>query len=223
MNATSVSHHTSLNMESRPCDNNIDEKFDFESFLGPDDELKSKPGRGSAGVISTDPSDENFSHELANKFFSRPYFVVCVEDASSSGNLAAVQDMMHAWAASKDCFQDAIDCAIRNNHFEIVRYLVENEVPLTSDHFRLAIQSKSYDSLKLFLEHDFELNDSKETPLHFAAAEGALDVVGFLVTKGADPMLSDAKGSLAIDVAQAHNHQDVVQYLSTLNPLPAKL
>lgn len=49
----------------------------------------------------------------------------------------------------------------------------------------------------------------RETPLHAAAAKGRLDVVKFLVSKGADPMImsSDAieavwKGELAIDTAR---------------------
>ena len=59
------------------------------------------------------------------------------------------------------------------------------------------------------------LNEDKdgESPLIFASEEGHLDVVKYLVSKGADPNKQDARGYTPIDFAAANGHHDVVEYL----------
>lgn len=59
------------------------------------------------------------------------------------------------------------------------------------------------------------------TPLHEAAARGKLDVVDFLLERGADPLIPDARGKLAIERAERHGHTDVVERLRPLSVPPA--
>jgi len=55
------------------------------------------------------------------------------------------------------------------------------------------------------------------TPLHLAAEEGRIDVVKFLLDHGANPMLRDTWGALAIDRAKGKNHTEVVDLLKSLS------
>jgi len=55
------------------------------------------------------------------------------------------------------------------------------------------------------------------TPLHGAVDSGRLDVVKLLVAWGADPLVQDGKGRLAIEWAQKMSHNDIVEYLSPLS------
>ncbi|CAF9938999.1 MAG: hypothetical protein HETSPECPRED_001449 [Heterodermia speciosa] len=184
--------------------NDVTETFDFDSFLDPSSEGCGQP----VGMLDQHEDEHNWRG---------PFVVQRIEEASDSGDLVPVEDMMHQWKASKDLFQDAVWYAIQGGHLQIIRCLLDNGVPCNFAHFQLAMQLKSYDMLDLLLEFGLDRNVSKEALLHFAAAEGALDIVRYLVNKGADYLLSDAKGNLAIDVARANRHEDVVQYLSTLN------
>ena len=54
------------------------------------------------------------------------------------------------------------------------------------------------------------------TPLHEAAEEGKLDMVELLIAHGADPMIRDPKGELAIDKARRAGQSEVVQQLLRL-------
>ncbi len=59
------------------------------------------------------------------------------------------------------------------------------------------------------------------TPLHEAAEQGKQDVVELLLAEGADPLIKDAKGELAIERAQRAGHSAVVKQLLPLSsPFP---
>lgn len=61
------------------------------------------------------------------------------------------------------------------------------------------------------------------TPLRVAARRGNLAMVKLLVAHGADPMVSDGKGRLAIDGAREEAHEDVFEYLATSSARSPKL
>ncbi|KAL9599248.1 MAG: hypothetical protein Q9219_003950 [cf. Caloplaca sp. 3 TL-2023] len=96
-----------------------------------------------------------------------------------------------------------------------------------------------YDRPRPAMEYDWVLG--RQTPLHGAARNGYLDVVKLFIAWGADPMMPDSKGRLAIDEARRQirmkengfadktddrssgNHDGMVEYLTQLsneaNPL----
>ena len=55
------------------------------------------------------------------------------------------------------------------------------------------------------------------TPLHLAAKCGFLDLVKFLLSKGADPLVRDPRGKIALDRAQYAGHTDIVNFLLPLS------
>ena len=58
---------------------------------------------------------------------------------------------------------------------------------------------------------------SKRTPLHIAAYAGHLDIVDFLVSKGADITAVDQDNDTPLDDAIDKEHHDIVAYLAVNN------
>ena len=59
-------------------------------------------------------------------------------------------------------------------------------------------------------------NDNEETPLHYAALQGQLEVVKYLIFKVKNKKPMDKFGKTPLDRAQSNGHQDIVDFL--LNP-----
>lgn len=55
------------------------------------------------------------------------------------------------------------------------------------------------------------------TPLHEAAEKGKLDMIKILLAKGADPLIEDVRGELAIERARGAGYIEVVEYLLPLS------
>ena len=55
------------------------------------------------------------------------------------------------------------------------------------------------------------------TPLHSAAETGRLDMVEMLLLIGADPLIKDSLGRLAVDIAEYHNKSEVAACLRPLS------
>ena len=76
------------------------------------------------------------------------------------------------------------------------------------------------DSLEEYLQNMYA---GIGTPLQLAAGEGLLDLVKLLVDKGADPLIKDPRGKLAIDWALERTHADVADFLRPLStPSPVR-
>lgn len=60
------------------------------------------------------------------------------------------------------------------------------------------------------------------TPLHSAARKGRLDIVEMLLAKGADPLVKDSRGKLAIELAEYYGFGLVVARLRRLSVLPSQ-
>ena len=55
------------------------------------------------------------------------------------------------------------------------------------------------------------------TPLHTAADLGRLDVIKHLLKRGADPLIKDARGKMAVERAAHHGHKEVTEFLHPLS------
>jgi ankyrin repeat protein len=55
-----------------------------------------------------------------------------------------------------------------------------------------------------------------ETPLHYAAQNGHLDVASLLLELGADITFTDWKGRTASDLAKEQNHVNLIQLLEPI-------
>ncbi|KAL8894504.1 MAG: hypothetical protein Q9207_008489 [Kuettlingeria erythrocarpa] len=85
----------------------------------------------------------------------------------------------------------------------------------TKGALRVINQLKYQDRLDLFEEENLIVGCG--TPLHEAARLGKQDVVELLVARGADPLIRDGKGLLAIDLAFQAGQGEVVEYLNSLS------
>ncbi|KAL9101751.1 MAG: hypothetical protein Q9163_003027 [Psora crenata] len=74
---------------------------------------------------------------------------------------------------------------------------------------------KYHDQPRLANEENWVIG--AKTPVHYAAMTGKLDVVKYLIMRGANPTIPDGKGRRAIDEAQSAGFSDVVEYLSSLS------
>ena len=60
------------------------------------------------------------------------------------------------------------------------------------------------------------------TPLHIASQQGNLDVVKYLVGKGADIKAKNVGGMIPIDLAKTACRSSVVTYFQTLTPVSVR-
>ena len=88
------------------------------------------------------------------------------------------------------------------DRLEVVTFLVDKGAPIND----------------VMYQHDQPSTDLQSvaglgTPLHGAAADGHLDVVRFLVEKGADLSILDSCGESVLHRAEFHKRQEVVDFL----------
>ena len=57
------------------------------------------------------------------------------------------------------------------------------------------------------------LNNNEETPMHYAALQGQLEIVKFLITKVTNLEPKDKFGKTPLDRARQGGHQDIVDFL----------
>lgn len=96
-----------------------------------------------------------------------------------------------------------------SDRLQVLEYL------FTKGALRVINQLKYRDRLDLFQEEHLTIGCG--TPLHEAARLGKEDVVEFLVARGADPLIRDGRGLLAIDCALQAGRGEVVEYLTSLS------
>ena len=110
------------------------------------------------------------------------------------------------------------------NHGQLLHHAVHREMPdrlqvLEYLFIKGALgninQLKYQDRLDLFEEENLIVGCG--TPLHEAARTGKQDIVKFLVAYGADPLIRDGKGLLAIDCALQAGQDVVAEYLASLS------
>lgn len=95
------------------------------------------------------------------------------------------------------------------DHLGVLQYLLRKGA------LRNINQLKYQDRMGLFEVENLIIDC--ETPLHEAARGGRLDVVKLLVAQGANPLIQDGKGRLAVELAHKTCHSQVVEYLAPLS------
>ena len=50
------------------------------------------------------------------------------------------------------------------------------------------------------------------TPLHYAVQDGRIQLVQFLLSRGADPTIKDTKGRTVLQLAEQYHQSDVVEF-----------
>jgi len=124
-----------------------------------------------------------------------------------------------------------------NGHTNVIQLLITaganaNATDKTgSTALMFAASGKNLPAVKLLLKNKAKINtiDSNEhwTPLMWAAAEGQVDVVNYLLEKGANPLLKDIDGDTAESFATKKKHYTVVRmirsHLASKNKEPEKL
>jgi len=121
--------------------------------------------------------------------------------------------------------------AIKNNHYELVKYLVEDvKVDLeqtgtiqfdgesieNASPLWLAAATSNLPLVQLLVENGANVNSTtktKSTPLRAACYDGNLAVVKYLVSQGADIEFSNRHGHTCTMIASFKNHLDVVKFL----------
>ena len=73
--------------------------------------------------------------------------------------------------------------------------------------------------VKLLIDRGADVNQpgglDKETPLHFAAKYGNVEVTKLLLNAKSDPMAKEVHGKTLLDLAKEGNHRDIVKLLES--------
>ena len=99
--------------------------------------------------------------------------------------------------------------AVRRDHadrLEVLKFIINQGPPINNVMYQERLDC--YDQLKYF---------GIGTPLHEAAQDGKLDMVKLLLAEGADPLIRDARGRLAIERARRAGRDAVVKLLLPLS------
>lgn len=135
-----------------------------------------------------------------------------------------------------------LSIAVRDAHFDIIRILFDNGGSI--EHGQLlhfAMKRNLPDRIEVFEyllnkgasvnsimfencaeSYEQERYSGLGTPLHSAATTGHLDMVELLLRKGADPLIKNSMGRLAVELAECYGRSEVAARLRPLSELPAE-
>lgn len=103
--------------------------------------------------------------------------------------------------------------AAENGHPDAARILIENGADIN---FETAFLLNRFEDMKRFIDQGRDVNDPinfDEMPLHRAARAGFIDIVAFLLFKGADVNLVDQNGETPLLAAIQNGRDDVARLL----------
>jgi len=113
--------------------------------------------------------------------------------------------------------------AVQGNDIEMVKHLLElgadPAIPGKFDNIALhyAVMMGSAEMAELFISKSLILSDSQnklgQTPLQMAAEAGNLEMIDFLISKGADPNHRDARGITPLHEAVINGHVEATKLL----------
>lgn len=115
--------------------------------------------------------------------------------------------------------RSALCLAVEAGHLEIVKMLIDKGVNKDQDLLLLACENRRAEIAEWFLENGHykdqvnEDNAKGETPLILACKADLKNLVSLLLSYGADPNLSDDRGSRPIDYAVTNHNIDILNDL----------
>ena len=113
-----------------------------------------------------------------------------------------------------------------NGHLEMIQLLIQNildheqrmAVTIPTDTTEMTIASQS----NRLLTYINTPNSSKNTPLHWAALNNHLDMVQYLYSQSADPLLKNEQGRTALEEAEGRGWEGVAKYLAAKMAIEVK-
>ncbi|KAL8648564.1 MAG: hypothetical protein Q9210_004917 [Variospora velana] len=150
-------------------------------------------------------ADPNAETRMGVTPISRALVYASIDIIQMLINHGGPQSIDHGQLLHHAVHRETSDC------LQVLEYL------FTKGALRIINQLKHQDRLDLFEEENLIVGCG--TPLHEAARLGKQDVVEFLVARGANALIRDGKGLLAIDWALQAGQGEVVEYLTSLSSL----
>ena len=89
-----------------------------------------------------------------------------------------------------------------DDHLQVLAYLFDKGAPIDN-----VMNQDREDSYAL------QITSALGTPLHSVAAPGKLDVVQWLLDRGAHPLIKNSIGRTPLETAEARGHQAIAEYL----------
>lgn len=108
---------------------------------------------------------------------------------------------------------------------QLLHHAAERELPDRVEVMKFLLEKGASESINKVMYQDSRdeylqnMYSGIGTPLQLAAGKGLLDLVKLLVGHGADPLIKDPRGKIAIDRALYGGHTDVVKFLHPLSIL----
>lgn len=124
----------------------------------------------------------------------------------------------------------ALNMVVKGNSKEMAELLIHHGAKVNGlGALAMAAKFRRFEMMELLFQHGADVNDDaknrieecfdyfdRTTALHEAAKLGHVDVVQFLIEKGANPDLTDEDGRTPLMVAQENKRLEVVEFLNRL-------
>jgi ankyrin repeat protein len=91
---------------------------------------------------------------------------------------------------NKDDLDVALEFAIRNNHYEITKYLIENGANPYSEYYdnlQIAVDNDNYDMVKLLIDSGVDVNGNDQDAFTSAFFTGNYGIIKLFLDNGVDP------------------------------------
>ena len=105
---------------------------------------------------------------------------------------------------------EPLKVAVKNGHFNIIKFLVENGANVQDDVLGSAIWGGNLDIVKYLVNHGADVHERNDLTLAWASSSGNLNIVKYLLDHGVDIHAND---DMAISWASSQGHLNVVKYL----------
>ena len=122
--------------------------------------------------------------------------------AWSKGCCGNCSSLVEDWVNGRDC----LHLAAERGFVEIAKYIW----PLYKDKMVHVDDVKKFSCLKC----QNSVNENLWTPLQISSKNGHLEMVKFLVEKGANTSRRTGEGKTPKELAKEENHEDIVEYLN---------